>query len=608
MPLLLIPLLGGLLWWLLKGGGAATSGAAAGTAAAGTVAGAPAGAVPTGAAAGTEPAGTAAGTDPGVAAGTIPAGTAADTAAGAAAGTVPAGVVAAGVAAAGAAAAGAAATLAGAGAAPAASPRMILTPRDAQNAYAYWEIPPETLAEAKRQGGDTMMLRLYDVTGRDDDSPLPAPTAEFPCIESNPDLHLPIAMGDRKYCAEIGYVGQDNQWLPIAKSAPVQMPATPDEPLAASIAAPGTETPATPVSTTDNERTGTGGLGSVALGGAALAGAAALGAAKLAGKADDSAAPIEPGSIVLTPRSAQDADAHWEVSESAKSALKANGGEAYQLRIYDVTDTEVAGTEVVGTGVVGTEVAGTDGQLTNNPSIYNLSEAECDRTVSLPNAQHTYKAEVGYQTTTGSWLSLARSTPTQPAALLSQLQKADELATPVSDTSSAAATVIPAAAVVGGLAAGVAAIDQGTASADGADVADTGEDLSAKGTTQTVKVHSRSNAVMFNEGQLHHLEHTVASTYQLIPGLYTLRLRDGVFNYDADDNHPGEPFVILWIHGGTVINQKTNVPVSSTWTTLNGYDDTLILDVREPATLCAFFVDTYPDDNSGEVTLTVTKQ
>ena len=113
---------------------------------------------------------------------------------------------------------------------------------------------------------------------------------------------------------------------------------------------------------------------------------------------------------------------------------------------------------------------------------------------------------------------------------------------------------------------------------------------------------------MFSEEQLRHIEHDVASTHQLIPGVYTLRLRDGVFNYDGDDTHPGEPFVLLWIHGGTVINQKTGVPVSSTWTTLNGYDDTLILNVREPATLCAFFVDTYPDDNSGEVTLSVIKQ
>ena len=112
---------------------------------------------------------------------------------------------------------------------------------------------------------------------------------------------------------------------------------------------------------------------------------------------------------------------------------------------------------------------------------------------------------------------------------------------------------------------------------------------------------------MFDQEQLRHIEQDIATTHELTPGVYTLRLRDGVFNYNADDNHPGEPFVLLWIHGGTVINQKTGVPVSSIWTTLNRYEDTLRLDVRAPATLCAFFVDTYPDDNAGEVTISVIK-
>ena len=81
-----------------------------------------------------------------------------------------------------------------------------------------------------------------------------------------------------------------------------------------------------------------------------------------------------------------------------------------------------------------------------------------------------------------------------------------------------------------------------------------------------------------------HIEHAVASTHQPNASrVYATDLTDGVFNYDGDDTHPGEPFVLLWIHGGTVINEKTGIPVSSTWTTLNGYDDTLTLDVREPA-------------------------
>ena len=108
-------------------------------------------------------------------------------------------------------------------AAAATQPRLVLTPRDCRNAYAYWEIPQDRLAEVKRQGGETMMVRLYDVTGRSKNAPLPSATAEFPCIESNPDLHFPIAVDDRSYCAEVGYLSADNQWLPIAKSDQVRV-------------------------------------------------------------------------------------------------------------------------------------------------------------------------------------------------------------------------------------------------------------------------------------------------------------------------------------------------------------------------------------------------
>jgi len=63
--------------------------------------------------------------------------------------------------------------------------------------------------------------------------------------------------------------------------------------------------------------------------------------------------------------------------------------------------------------------------------------------------------------------------------------------------------------------------------------------------------------------------------------------------------------VLLWLSGGRVINQKTRVPVSSTWSTLNGYGDSLVLEVLEPTTLNAFFVDTYVEDNEGEMIVSI---
>ncbi|NEZ62113.1 DUF4912 domain-containing protein [Leptolyngbyaceae cyanobacterium CCMR0082] len=602
-------------------------------------------------------------------------------------------------------------------------PRMVLTPRNDRHAYAYWEIPQEHLAEVKRQGGETMMLRLYDVTGRSKNSPLPTPTAELPCLESTPDLHLPIEGDGRNYCAEVGYLTNDNQWLPITKSAPIRIPVRPDvKPVASNLSELKAPKP--------SGQGMAGALGGAVLGGAALAGgAAALGTKLARGKAKPSAtagrmvltprngqnayayweipkehladaqlqggetlvaklydvtdrpndaalpepaAQVEcaaadrdahfpitsghdyiadvgyqtasgswlslaqsnlvqaggrqestltgnfPGAavlggaaavagaavagatvgqaansaipnsrIVMAPHSSQKAYAYWEVPETAKSALKAAGGQAYQLRIHDVTAIDI------------------ERQSPNSTLTYGLSESDCDRTVHLPNDHSEYVAEVGYQTASEDWLTLARSIPVTPSQVLTQSDNTADLADTVPEQTSP----IPVAAAVA-----TGSLSAATVKARQADPTD-GNNLDTpqvpplnQGSTQTVQVHSRNNAIMFDEGQLHHIEHNVASTYQLTSGMYTLQLRDGVFNYDADDNHPGEAFVLLWVHGGTVINQKTGVPVSSTWTTLNGYDDTLILDVRERVKICAFFLDTYPDDNSGEVTLSIVKQ
>lgn len=65
----------------------------------------------------------------------------------------------------------------------------------------------------------------------------------------------------------------------------------------------------------------------------------------------------------------------------------------------------------------------------------------------------------------------------------------------------------------------------------------------------------------------------------------------------------GEPVLLLWIYGGRIINKKTNVEVRSTWSTLNGYEETLVVEVLETAILSAFFFDTHPEDNAGEVVL-----
>jgi hypothetical protein len=53
------------------------------------------------------------------------------------------------------------------------------------------------------------------------------------------------------------------------------------------------------------------------------------------------------------------------------------------------------------------------------------------------------------------------------------------------------------------------------------------------------------------------------------------------------------------------MNQQTGVTVNSTWATLNGFEDAMIVHVYEPTTLHAFYIDTYVGDNEGEVVLAI---
>jgi phosphate transport system substrate-binding protein len=82
------------------------------------------------------------------------------------------------------------------------------------------------------------------------------------------------------------------------------------------------------------------------------------------------------------------------------------------------------------------------------------------------------------------------------------------------------------------------------------------------------------------------LQNQIAVSVNLEPGTYQIKLQPQRPATQA------EPQMMLWIYGGRVINAKTGVKVSSTWSSLNGYDDVLNLDVLEPATLAAFFLAT----------------
>ncbi|MDM9385337.1 DUF4912 domain-containing protein [Chlorogloeopsis sp. ULAP01] len=102
--------------------------------------------------------------------------------------------------------------------------RIVLMPRDPQWAYTYWDVPNNHKEELRRQGGQQLALRIYDVTDISLDYQSPHSIQEYPCDELAREWYLPVPVSDRDYVIDIGYRCADGRWLVLARSAPVHVP------------------------------------------------------------------------------------------------------------------------------------------------------------------------------------------------------------------------------------------------------------------------------------------------------------------------------------------------------------------------------------------------
>ena len=102
--------------------------------------------------------------------------------------------------------------------------RIVLLPRDPKWAYAYWDISNEHKEELRRQGGQRLMLRLYDVTDVDQTTQAAHGMQQQDCHEMARSWYIEIPVSDRDYTAELGYLTADDRWLMLARSAPVRIP------------------------------------------------------------------------------------------------------------------------------------------------------------------------------------------------------------------------------------------------------------------------------------------------------------------------------------------------------------------------------------------------
>jgi hypothetical protein len=102
--------------------------------------------------------------------------------------------------------------------------RIVLMPRDPQWAYAYWDTPNHHKEDLRRQGGERLALRLYDVTDVDLTHQAPHSMQQFDCDELAREWYLQIPVSDRDYQVEIGYLAADGRWLVLARSNTVRIP------------------------------------------------------------------------------------------------------------------------------------------------------------------------------------------------------------------------------------------------------------------------------------------------------------------------------------------------------------------------------------------------
>jgi uncharacterized protein len=102
--------------------------------------------------------------------------------------------------------------------------RIVLMPRDPQWAYTYWDIPNDHKEELRRNGGQQLALRIYDVTDINLDNQSPHSIQEYPSDELAREWYLPIPVSDRDYVIDIGYRCADGRWLVLARSARVHVP------------------------------------------------------------------------------------------------------------------------------------------------------------------------------------------------------------------------------------------------------------------------------------------------------------------------------------------------------------------------------------------------
>jgi phosphate transport system substrate-binding protein len=80
-------------------------------------------------------------------------------------------------------------------------------------AYVYWDLPMPARQTAQAQGGQQLVLRVYDATNIDLDHQAAHSFRQYPIADDDRDRVLSVPQGDRDYVAEIGYLTAEGRML-----------------------------------------------------------------------------------------------------------------------------------------------------------------------------------------------------------------------------------------------------------------------------------------------------------------------------------------------------------------------------------------------------------
>lgn len=252
--------------------------------------------------------------------------------------------------------------------------------------------------------------------------------------------------------------------------------------------------------------------------------------------------------------------------EDQKLALLNDDAYTPQVNVLDVTGIDLANQPAHSA----TTYPLTGHDFDGNTATILLPVSQCDR---------DYLAELGYLDNANNWVALGQSLRTHvtcPPVSQDEPPVNSLLATNLGPTAEESGALTPA-------------------------------DVFSKGPTchQRLMINSQDHTYPLDEENVSTLQAN-AKHIPLETGYYILTLDVQTVN-NAELDAISEPIIMLWLEGGRFINQKTGVEVTSTWTTLNGYNDSLALNVLESTNVYAVFFNTTAQIAGSQLTLLILK-